>query len=112
MLPLPDGVIFVQTSPNGTHESLSPVADIDEVEYCPSPSVTECRYCCQTKLDGCECDEEEEDPNETTSGSGSEYVSEEESNEEEMYLPDPPSMQRHDSYLDPGVRRFSYRMED
>jgi hypothetical protein len=96
---------------NGTHESLSPVTDISYcgTDCCDSPSITECPYCFQTKLQGCECDEEEEeiDPNETTSGSDSEYVSE----EEELYIPDPPSMQRQDSYLDPGVRRFSYRLD-
>lgn len=102
-------------NPNGTHESLSPMLDVGR---CTSPSITECPYCFQTKLSGCECidesgsddesdEEESEDPNETTSGSDSEYVSE----EEELYIPDPPSLQRHDSYLDPGVRRFSYRMD-
>ncbi|MDD4931716.1 MAG: hypothetical protein PHG66_06260 [Candidatus Colwellbacteria bacterium] len=101
MLPPIDGVIFLQTSPVGSHESLSVPMEIvsPEVEIeCPSPSVTECRFCFQSKLGGCECSEYESSDSDCSEPNFHE--------EEEEDLPDPPSLRREDSYFSSSGPRF------
>ena len=87
---------MIRQSPNGTQEDLevSEIINTLEIENDEDDDddddIKECQYCFQTRLEGCECEEEIEEEDE-----------EEESDEEECTI--------EDSYFDPGVRRYCYR---
>ena len=87
---------MISQSPNGSHEDLevSEIINTLEIED-EDEDIVECPYCCQTKVDGCECEEEEEEEEE-------DEESEEDTDEEE-------ECRIEDSYFDPGVRRYCYR---
>ena len=91
---------MIPQSPNGSHEDLevSVVFDTSEIEIegDEDDDIVECPYCCQTRLEGCECEEEIEE------GEGEEESEEETEDEEEECTIE-------DSYFDPGVRRYCYR---
>ena len=89
---------MILQSPNGSHEDLevSVVFDTSEIEGDEDEDIVECPYCCQTRLEGCECEEEIEEEE------GEEESEEETEDEEEECTIE-------DSYFDPGVRRYVYR---
>ena len=86
---------MIPDSPNESRETSKSFGS-DEEE---NDDDVECQYCCQTKTNGCQCDEESEEGEEDTDKEPDDDSEEE---EDEEY-------QKDDSYFDPGVRRYVYR---